>query len=95
MIDQSVTIVEKRLKSINIDRKILKKENIVKVVKYNTITVFGFISSRFDSNLFKEYFIYDNSLIGRLYLLKQLILQSCTTKTKLRFIDEQSFQKEH
>ena len=67
----------------------------------NVITVFGFNSSRFDSNLFKEYFnvneekyewtIDSSSLIGTISSLKQFILVSKSFKTRLRFIDAQNF----
>ena len=63
----------------------------------NVITVLGFNSSRFDSNLFKQYFnhsfwkVEQNSIIGTLSSLKQFILTSDNHPTKLRFIDAQSF----
>ncbi len=62
-----------------------------------TITVFGFNSSRFDSNLFKQYLnashwkIESNSIIGTLSSLKQFVLTSTKYPTKLRFIDAQAF----
>ena len=63
----------------------------------NVITVFGFNSSRFDSNLFKKYLnishwrVEANSIIGTLSSLKQFILSSDKYPTKLRFIDAQAF----
>ena len=63
----------------------------------NTITVLGFNSSRFDSNLFKQYFntnhwkVECNSIIGTLSSLKQFVLISSKYPTKLRFIDAQAF----
>ena len=63
----------------------------------NTITVFGFNSSRFDSNLFKKYLnmehwsIDSTSIIGTLSSLKQFILTSSKYHTSLRFIDAQAF----
>ena len=63
----------------------------------NTITILGFNSSRFDSNLFKQYLntnhwkVECNSIIGTLSSLKQFVLISSKYPTKLRFIDAQSF----
>lgn len=63
--------------------------------RMKTITVFGFNSSRFDSNLFKEYFNHSHwlceGLIGSASSLKQFVLKSSKYDVKLRFIDAQSF----
>lgn len=64
----------------------------------NVINVFGYNSSRFDSNLFKQYFNYCHnniswratSLIGNDNSLKQFILSSPQFKVCLRFVDAQS-----
>ena len=55
----------------------------------NVITVFGYNSSRFYSNLFKEYFNHSHwcveGLIGSISSLKQFILSSSKYSIKLRF----------
>ena len=65
----------------------------------NDINVYGFNSSRFDSNLFKQYFNYTfegtswkvESPIGTGNSLKQFVLVSNTTDARLRFVDAQVF----
>ena len=65
----------------------------------NCINVYGFNSSRFDSNLFKTYFNYEfnnmhwtvESPIGTGSSLKQFILTANSTDAKLRFVDAQAF----
>lgn len=61
--------------------------------------VYGYNSSRFDSNLFKEYFNYSfgkvswhvDSPIGTGSILKQFILTSSSFNARLRFLDAQAF----
>ena len=63
-----------------------------------TVTVFGYNSARFDSNLFKEYLNYEyqdmkwsvdnTSLIGSQSSMKQFVIKS--DMYGLRFIDAQS-----
>ena len=74
----------------------VKEDKVKEIVKdINVVTVLGFNSSRFDSNLFKQYFNYgfwhidNNSLIGTASSLKQFILVS--KEVSLRFIDAQAF----
>ena len=64
-----------------------------------TVTVLGYNSSRFDSNLFKQYLntsewkVDNASLIGSPSAMKQMIITHSDDNkvTKLRFIDAQSF----
>lgn len=64
-----------------------------------TINVYGYNSSRFDSNLFKSYLNYEfnsmrwtvSSPIGMASVLKQFILTSNQTNVKFRFVDAQQF----
>ena len=74
----------------------VKEDKVKEIVKdINVVTVLVFNSSRFDSNLFKQYFNYgfwhidNNSLIGTASSLKQFILVS--KEVSLRFIDAQAF----
>ena len=88
---------------INYTKSILKLDSVKELLKIdknlNVITVFGFNSSRFDSNLFKNYFNYHfgtlswhaTDLIGTASSLKQFVLISPNYEIKLRFIDAQSF----
>ena len=98
MFKQSKTIVEDKYESYREMLHIESNEQINEIVKdIKTVTVFGFNSSRFDSNLFKEYFnhshwsVNNNSMIGTATSLKQFILTSNKTNTQLRFIDAQAF----
>lgn len=62
-----------------------------------TMTVFGFNSARFDTNLFKDHLNSENwsvsneGLIGSATCFKQIILKHKFKEVKLRFIDAQSF----
>lgn len=102
MFEQAVNVVIDKIKfyksMLNTDDVALIKSIVPDL---NTITVFGFNSARFDSNLFKEFLNYksesfewtvdNNSLIGSATALKQFIIYSKTTQSSLRFIDAQSF----
>ena len=85
---------------VNFYKQMLNIEDPKEIVHdIQTVTVFGFNSSRFDSNLFKQYFnhkgencswsVDNNSLIGSSTALKQFILKS--KNISLRFIDAQAF----
>lgn len=72
------------------EEKALELEN-------KTMTIFGFNSARFDTNLFKQYFntdswnVQNEGLIGSATSFKQIILKHKTKEIKLRFIDAQAF----
>ena len=63
----------------------------------STVHVLGFGSSKFESNLFKQYLntdkwhIEQTSIIGTLTSLKQVVLVSRDYQTKLKFIDAQAY----
>ena len=96
MFEQASVVIKDKF---NFYKQMLQNVDPADVVRdINTVTVFGFNSSRFDSNLFKQYFqhkgkiswtIDNNSLIGSATALKQFILTS--DKISLRFIDAQAF----
>ena len=90
MFSQAIGVVEDKKMFYNemgVDEKIVRD--------MNTVTVFGFNSARFDSNLFKEYLnmkgckIDNASLIGTPSAMKQFILTN--GKVQLRFLDAQAF----
>ena len=98
MFEQSKTIVKDKYEFYREMLHIESNEQINEIVRdIKTITVFGFNLSRFDSNMFKEYFnhsywrVNNNSMIGTATSLKQFILISNKTTTQLRFIDAQAF----
>ena len=95
LFEQSMEVLNDK---IVYDKSFLPADKIYDIdTNIYTITVFGFNSSRFDSNLFKKYLnhshwhVESNSLIGTISSLKQFILVSDHLPTKLRFIDAQSF----
>ena len=100
MFKQSVKLVKDKIKFLS---EMVHIDDIEKLHKLDrnlyTVTVFGYNSTRFDSNLFKEYlnYEYDNmkwtvdntSLIGSPSAMKQFIIK--WGMYGLRFIDAQSF----
>ena len=101
MFDQAEVIVDDKIKLLSSMVKINDVEQLNKLDRglYN-VTVLGYNSARFDSNLFMEYFNYelndmrwkvDNmSMIGTLSSTKQIIIKN-NKGIGLRFIDAMAF----